>query len=142
MRRAGGEAAFQAQVEQLARYYGWRVFHAPDNIPRRTASGRIVKQDVEPGFPDLVLVRGPELIFAELKTEKGRVSPEQQEWIAALTVIGEEVYRHTRHLDDSAWDLPCVDVYLWRPSDFDELHARLARGRHRTEPIYRAGVSA
>lgn len=30
---------------------------------------------------------------------------------------------------------PAVEVHVWRPRDFDELHARLARGRHRTEPV-------
>lgn len=105
--KAGGEAAFQAQVEQLGAFYGWRVYHTHDS--RRS----------NPGFPDPVLVRDDELIFAELKTEKGRVRPEQAAWIAALHAV------------------PAVDTYLWRPSDFDEINARLSRGRNRTQPLYR-----
>lgn len=120
--KAASEAAFQAQVEQLAAFYGWHLrYHAPDNIPRRTRTGRVMVQDVTPGFPDLWLLREPDLIVAELKTEKGRLSPAQQQWIAALTACG-------------------LEVYIWRPSDFDEINARLSRGRHRTEPLYRTAA--
>ena len=58
------------------------------------------------GFPDCVIVTRPTLsgkigraIFAELKSEKGRHSPEQHEWIAELYYAGQE-------------------VYTWRPSDW------------------------
>lgn len=101
------EREFQSQVIGLASFYGWRHYHTHDS--RRSPAG----------FPDLVLVRGEELIFAELKTEKGRVRLEQVEWMAALEHV------------------PGVDVFLWRPSDFDGLHDRLARGRARVEPLYR-----
>ena len=38
------------------------------------------------GFPDLVLVHKERrlLLFAELKSEKGKVEPEQQAWLEAL----------------------------------------------------------
>jgi hypothetical protein len=120
--KAGSEAAFQAQVEQLAAFYGWNLrYHPPDNIPRHTRTGRVVVQDVTAGFPDLWLIREPELVVAELKTEKGRLSPAQERWIAALTACG-------------------LEVYIWRPSDFDDIHARLSRDRHRTEPLYRTAA--
>jgi hypothetical protein len=109
--KAGSEAAFQQQVLNLAGFYGWRGYHTHDS--RRS----------QPGFPDLVLVRGPELIFAELKAARGRVRPDQQEWIAALSAVA-AIAHH-------------VDVYVWRPADFDEVHARLARGRTRVAPVYR-----
>jgi hypothetical protein len=115
------EAHWQQQVEQLAKTYGFRVYHAPDNRPSGK-TGRV--QRVEAGFPDLVLVRGPELIFAELKTETGRVSAAQREWLQALEHV------------------PGVDVYLWRPSDFDEIVARLARGRQRNpDPDWRPAAA-
>ena len=59
------------------------------------------------GFPDLVLVhetRG--LVFAELKSEKGRLSHKQQRWIDLLRLAGQE-------------------VYVWKPSDFGEVKLRL-----------------
>lgn len=127
--KAGSEAAFQQQVLNLAGFYDWRCYHTHDS--RRS----------QPGFPDLVLVRGPELIFAELKTEKGRVRPEQAEWIAALSEVGAAVdaVAQAAALDgyQPGDQTPRVDVYLWRPSDFDDLHARLARGRTRQRVLYR-----
>ena len=104
--KAGSEAHFQQQITQLAAYYGWRAYHTHDS--RRSQAG----------FPDLTLVRDGELLFAELKAEKGRVRPEQQEWLAALQAV------------------QAVETYLWRPSDFDAILARLARGRALTRPLY------
>lgn len=125
--KAGSEAAFQTQVLNLAGYYGWKAYHTHDS--RRSQAG----------FPDLVLVRGPELIFAELKTDTGRVRPEQQEWIGALEHVHVAVTNArsaAQRLANPTLELPAVDVYLWRPRDFDELHERLARGRHRSEPLH------
>lgn len=110
MRRS--EASFQQQIEQLAALYGWRHYHAPDNRPGG-GTGRV--QRVTAGFPDLVLVRDGELIFAELKTQTGRVRPEQAEWLAALE------------------NVDGVETYVWRPDDFDAINTRLAQGQHRLE---------
>ena len=96
------EDAWQRQVIGLASFYGWRTYHTHDS--RRS----------QRGYPDLTLIRPPELIFAELKTRTGRISPEQAAWLADLEQI------------------PGVDTYIWRPADFDDVHARLARGRNLT----------
>lgn len=125
--KASSEAAFQQQVLQLAGFYGWLSYHTHDS--RRS----------QPGFPDLVLVRGPELLFVELKTDKGRVRPEQQVWLQALTVIQSAVCRI--RLDSGGGELPAVEAHLWRPKDFDELHARLARGQHQQPVLYREGAA-
>lgn len=101
--KAASEAAFQQQVLNLATLYDWASYHTHDS--RRS----------QPGFPDLVLVRDGDLIFAELKTETGRVRPDQARWLAMLE------------------NVQGVDVYLWRPSDFDAINARLSRGRHQLE---------
>lgn len=82
------EAGFQAWVAQFAALHGWRVWHDLD--ARRNA----------PGLPDLLLVRGQRLVWAELKRQNGRVRPAQREWLAALTLVGGN-----------------VEVYLWRPCD-------------------------
>jgi hypothetical protein len=52
------------------------------------------------GLPDLILCKPPRLIFAELKSERGRVRAEQQAWLDALRQCAG------------------VEVYLWRPSDW------------------------
>ena len=43
------------------------------------------------------------MIFAELKTEKGKVTPDQRIWFRALLDSGK------------------VEVYLWRPSMWDQI---------------------
>lgn len=104
------EAHFQTQVEQLAGFYGW-------NLRYHTHDSRRSNK----GWPDLVLCRPPEILFVEIKGAKTRVTVEQREWIAALTACG-------------------LETYLWRPADFDALHERLARGRARSEPLYRSAA--
>lgn len=89
------EAQWQRKVTDYARLKGWRWYHTHDS--RRSNHG----------FPDLVLVRAGRLIFAELKSEAGRVTPAQQAWLNDLTeAIGA--------------------VYLWRPSDWPEVLEVLA----------------
>lgn len=88
------EADFQKIVIDLAHLYKWWVYHNPDS--RRSASG----------WPDLVLVREPEIIFAELKTEKGRVREQQETILKKLSLCN-------------------METYIWRPRDLDEIHARL-----------------
>jgi hypothetical protein len=92
------ECKFLAQVLQLAKLYGWKTFHCR---PARTAnSWRTPVQGDGKGFPDLVLVKGDRLLFAELKASKGRTTLEQDDWLAALGAV------------------PGVSVHLWRPEDW------------------------
>lgn len=89
------EAQWQELVVDFARLHGWRHYHTHDS--RRSAAG----------FPDLVLVRGPELLFVELKSEKGRITPQQRQWLEALDAV--------------------TETHVWRPSDEKEAFARLRR---------------
>ncbi len=59
----------------------WLVFHTYDS---RFSSE---KKGICPGFPDLVLVKPPRILFIELKTEKGIVSDGQKEWLEALKKV-------------------------------------------------------
>ena len=93
------EKHFLLQVRELARYESWLTYHTH----RSTRS--------EPGFPDLVLVRPPRVIFAELKTEKGKLSADQEAWLDVLDRCNE------------------VETYLWRPLDWDRIVEKLKRGR-------------
>jgi len=81
------EKQFEGQVKYLAKLFGWRYYHTWRSIHSPA------------GFPDVVMVRPPRLIFAELKSEKGKVSEEQWEWMEALGKVAE--------------------VYLFRPDDFE-----------------------
>ena len=95
------EAIFQDQVLQIATMNGWLWFHA---TPKQLKNG-IWRTDGK-GFPDLVLAhydRG--VIFAELKTSDGRITPAQKIWAVALG----------RH----------VEYYVWRPADLQKIATRL-----------------
>lgn len=77
------EAQWQRTVMECAAWQGWRVYHVPDS-----------RRVTDPGFPDLVCVhpdRG-EVVWLELKTNKGRVKPAQREWLAALRKAGQRAY--------------------------------------------------
>lgn len=95
------EADFQSRIMGAAKMHGWRRAHFRRAMNRRGRWETPVAGDGA-GFPDLVLVRGPRLIFAELKTDTGRTSPAQREWLAAL--------------GDTA-----AEVYVWRPRDWDTI---------------------
>jgi hypothetical protein len=73
-------------VLELARLLGWRCAHFR---PARTARGwRTAVQGDGAGFPDLVLVRGERILYRELKTERGKLRPEQEAWLSALRAAG------------------------------------------------------
>lgn len=90
------EEEFQTQVIQLARLRGWRVYHTHDS--RHSAAG----------FPDLVLVRERDgrLLFAELKSNTGRLTLDQRSWLAALRACG-------------------VPAFVWTPEDWPSIEAAL-----------------
>lgn len=102
------ESDFQKQVIQLARLYKWRAAHFRAAMNRRGQWQTPVQADGA-GFPDLVLVRD-RVIWAELKSEKGKLSPEQEQWIARLKAAGQE-------------------VYVWRPKDWNEIVTTLGGER-------------
>jgi len=94
-KRPETEASFMAAIIELATLLHWKVWHDYDS--RKNT----------PGFPDLVLCKPPVLIMAELKTDVGRVRPEQREWLAALAGV------------------PGVLACVWRPRDFAAIQAAL-----------------
>ena len=77
-------------VVELAKRRGWKTYHTYDS--RRSASG----------FLDLVMARKGRCIFAELKSAKGMVTPEQNDWFLALAGKPNQA----------------VETYLWRPAEW------------------------
>jgi len=100
------EAEFQRQVIKVAIMYNWLVDHTP---PMRSANGDIYTGGLT-GKTDLVLfsLKGKGIIFAELKTETGRMSVAQIAFRDAVVRNGGE-------------------HYVWRPSDMYAIVERLAR---------------
>jgi hypothetical protein len=80
------EKDWQRAVVKWARKLGWLVQENKFSLYAK------------PGFPDLVLCRPPYILFAELKSNKGKLRPEQETWIENLQACG-------------------LRVYVWRPCD-------------------------
>ena len=74
------ERDLQRNVQELARAYGWADWHV------------LRSKGMRAGFPDLVLIRPPDLVWVELKSEKGRLSPAQKEMHEMLRACGQQVY--------------------------------------------------
>ena len=114
------EAQFQRSVIELAQLNGWKVAHFRPAQNGKGAWRTPVAADGA-GFPDLVLVKDGRLIFAELKTNTGRVRPEQKSWFDELCMVGL----------DSAGCHECggvrifYDAVIWRPRDWDDILATL-----------------
>lgn len=92
------EKQFEAQIKELALLFNWMYYHTWRSIHSPA------------GFPDCVMVRQAgqshqkgRVIFAELKSDKGQLSDKQREWIDILRACG------------------TVEVYVWRPRDFDKV---------------------
>ena len=87
------EKDFQLRVMHLAKLFRWQCYAIPDS--RRASLA---------GYPDLTMwnVEQKRLIFAELKREKGKLSESQKVVLSELETLG-------------------VEVYVWRPSDFDDI---------------------
>jgi hypothetical protein len=92
--RAMTEQQLQQQILGLAKYYGWETYHTHDS--RRSNRG----------WPDLVLIKPPRVLFIELKTYRGSLRPEQRTWLQALAGCGQE-------------------VAVWRPGEVDTTAVRV-----------------
>ena len=101
------EAAFQAQVTQLAELCGWSwVHHRPAMTAtswRTPVSGPLGK-----GWPDLLLVRPSDLrvLAVELKRDGARTTPAQDAVLEILAASG-------------------IETWVWHPADWDALVAVL-----------------
>lgn len=91
------EKAFLDRVRKHAQSHGWLEYHTYNS--RKSPAG----------FPDLCMVRNGRLIFAELKTSKGKESCAQRLWLESLRAV------------------PGIEVYLWRPADWPTIEAVLQR---------------
>jgi hypothetical protein len=93
------EAELQRYVLEAAVLAGWLAYHTHDS--RRS----------QPGFPDLVLVRRPRMIYAELKSDRGRLRAEQNIWLAELRAVAAEVNSLGRRL---------MQVVVWTPEQWSD----------------------
>ena len=90
-KRQHPEADFGRQVDELLKRFGWTFYFTWHSIHSPA------------GFPDRVAVRLSRLLFIELKSAQGKITPEQQQWLDLLKGTGK------------------VEVFVWRPSDWGEI---------------------
>lgn len=86
----------------MCELFGWQSAHfrpAYDVVRQRYSTP--VQGDGK-GYPDLFLIKPPRFLWAECKSDKGRLSDEQIQWLNILSECHEE-------------------VYVWRPRDLDEI---------------------
>lgn len=100
------EAVFQTRLTALAETLQWDWMH----VGRTGKYGAVgCKGTLGTGWPDLVLLRGQRLIFAELKSQKAPpATPLQQMILAKLSLTGAE-------------------CYIWRPSGWPLILETLTR---------------
>jgi len=95
------ERQFEEQVIGLAAIYGWEYIHLR---PAKTAHGwrTPVSGTLGMGWPDWTFVRAKRrrVLFRELKSTTGTVSPDQARVLAFLRSAGQ-------------------DADVWRPADMD-----------------------
>lgn len=109
------EGDWQKQVIDYAQLRGWKVAHFR---PAKTERGWRTPVSADgKGFPDLVLVRPPEILFVELKADKGKLRAEQKDWLEKI----ERVEVEARHAFREYGVPIFVQTYVWRPSDVDEV---------------------
>jgi hypothetical protein len=100
------EIEWQAQVTHLAKILGWRVNHTRRSIGkghRWTTATSII------GWPDLTLWHEQQqrILFVELKTDKGVLTPEQIDVLHSLDRTG-------------------LDTFVWRPHMLEEIRDTLS----------------
>ena len=91
------EADLREQIRDLCKLFGWRFLFTWTSIHSPK------------GMLDLFLINAEQkrVIFAELKSEKGKMTPEQQQVFDELKACGQE-------------------VYVWKPHDIENI-ARLLK---------------
>ena len=101
------ERDFQKAVIDTARIYGWKIAHFRPALTKHGWRTPVMADGQ--GFPDLTLVRGNELVFAELKSDHGRPTREQRHWVENLNRV------------------QVVKARIWRPTDWNLIIETLER---------------
>lgn len=103
-----GDDAHVAALVDIARLGGWLAFHPR---PCRTAHGWRTAFSGDAGFPDLVLVRPPDVLFVEVKGRTTTLTAAQRRWRDRLV------------------ECDGVEWHLWRPGDTEVAQIRLLAHR-------------
>ena len=97
--KMGTEREFQTYLEGQMRSAGWTVYSI-----RRSDLAQVTLA----GYPDITAWRDQRLIFAELKTDSGRLSKAQNAVLESLKA------------------LKLAETYVWRPADIQNIQKIIA----------------
>jgi hypothetical protein len=105
------EAELQSNVIAHLKLFGWRYYHT------RLSFGS------NAGFPDLVAVRASDkersrLAFIELKSEKGKYTDAQEDWLQELFDVS--IQGAFGCGESTRCEGVRFDVYRWRPHDLSD----------------------
>lgn len=90
------EKEWQLAVNQLLALHGWRSYHTFDS--RRSSEG----------FPDVIALKPPRMLAVELKTDKGKPTQAQLDWLNAFAGVDQ------------------VEAHIWVPRGLDAIMEILA----------------
>lgn len=101
------EESFLTAVLDLAKVRHWFRLHIR---PARRANGGWLTpvQGEGEGLPDLLLLRPPRMVIAELKVPPNKTTPAQQAWLEAFRGV------------------PGVEVHEWTPAEWNVIQETLA----------------
>ncbi len=120
MRKGISETAFASQVEGLLTLYGWQWVHfRPARVMRRGREIYETAYSGKKGFLDYLALRPPRILVAELKDAYKPLTPEQEEWFECWKECQMEIA--SASISEPVGTLIIPEVYLWRPSQFEEV---------------------
>jgi hypothetical protein len=102
--RQVSERQFQRNITDAAEQFGWHWLHVRKSVGRRDGAAAWQTTTNISGWLDLLLwhERQHRVAAAEVKSETGRVTPEQETVIASLAAAG-------------------LETYVWYPHDWDDV---------------------
>lgn len=100
------EDEFAKRIEETMDWLGLLWHHETDSRKSKA------------GFPDYCIVGPYGVLFLEIKSSKGKVSPKQQEWIHAL---------RTSRWAEAQPEFLCVLAYVAYPEHWDRVLSDLKR---------------
>jgi hypothetical protein len=94
------EVQLQKTIIDIAKRFHWMVAHF---TPAQVRQGKWMTPVMADGagFPDLILLRGPEVLVVELKGNAKYPDPNQRRWLDGFNEAG-------------------IEAVVWRPRDFDD----------------------
>lgn len=109
------ETEWQRTLVGALNTFGWHHMHVRRTVGR---GKQWTTSTSAKGWPDLVALRGPWLVAIEVKTDVGKITPEQIEWLHRFSLLAGGRAWVIRPGDD--WDT--IVGWLRNPADAPRCH--------------------